>query len=258
MKRLFGVVLLVILAGCATPPPELTVDTGTTGGETGDARSRARVHTELAALYYSRRNMAVALEELRVAQTADPTYPPTYGMFGLVYMELKENALAEKSFQDGLRIAPQDPDLNHNYGWFLCQSGRAVESLKFFRSALRNPLYVTPWRSNAAAGVCALRIGQAQEAETFFEQALRDDPSELNSLLQLGQIRYGQNRLEEARRLVGRYNKLIEPTAESLWLALRVERKLGDRGGEQSYANQLRRRHPTSAEYQKLQRGEYD
>jgi type IV pilus assembly protein PilF len=258
MNRLIGIVLLAFLAGCAAPQPELTVDTGTTGGETGDARSRARVHTELAALYYSRRNMAVALEELRVAQTADPTYPPTYGMFGLVYMELKENQLAERSFQDGLRIAPQDPDLNHNYGWFLCQSGRAVESIKFFRSALRNPLYATPWRSNAAAGVCALRIGQAQEAEAFFEQALRDDPSELNALLQLGQMRYDQNRLEEARRLVGRYNKLIEPTAESLWLAVRVERKLGERNAEQSYANQLRRRHPTSAEYQKLQRGEYD
>jgi len=57
---------------------------------------------------------------------------------------------------------------------------------------------------------------------------------------------------------VTRYNRIVEPTAESLWLALRVERKLGERGAESSYANQLRRRFAASREYQQLQRGEYD
>ena len=76
--------------------------------------------------------------------------------------------------------------------------------------------------------------------------------------MQLGQIRYRQGSLEEARKLVSRFNKIIDPTSESLWLALRVERKLGERVAESSFANQLRRRYPSSREYQQLQRGEYD
>ena len=43
-------------------------------------------------------------------------------MFGLVYMQLKENSRAEESFERALRLSPNDADINHNYGWFLCQT----------------------------------------------------------------------------------------------------------------------------------------
>jgi type IV pilus assembly protein PilF len=230
----------------------------TTTGEPSDPHNRAKVHAELAALYYGRGNMAIALEELRTAVAADANYPLTYSLFGLVYMELREPRLAQENFERGLRLSPTDPDINHNYGWFLCQSGREEESIKYFMKAVSNPLYPTPWRSYSAAGVCSLRKNNLKEAEDFFQRALRMDPNDPGSLLQLGQIRYRQGSLEEARRLVIRYNRLVEPTAESLWLALRVERKLGERGAESSYANQLRRRFAASREYQQLQRGEYD
>ena len=74
----------------------------------------------------------------------------------------------------------------------------------------------------------------------------------------MAQIRYRQGSLDEARKLVLRFNRLVNPTAESLWLALRIERKLGERVAESGYANQLRRRFANSREYQLLQRGEYD
>jgi type IV pilus assembly protein PilF len=41
-------------------------------------------------------------------------------------------------------------------------------------------------------------------------------------------------------------------------MAIRVERKLGDRDAESSLANQLRRRFPDSREYAALTRGAYD
>src|SRR3989338_10746030 len=98
--------------------------------------------------------------------------------------------------------------------------------------AVRNPLYPAPWRSYSAAGICALRKNNLKEAEDLFQRALQLDSNDSASLLQLGQIRYRQGSLEEARRLVARYNKIVEPTPESLWLALRVERKLGERVAE--------------------------
>ncbi len=259
MSRLLGLALLLAVAGCAVPPAqEPVIETGTISGESGEPRNRAKIHTELASLYFERGNMGVALEELRIATSADPNYPQAHGMFGLVYMGLRENQLAEQSFERGLRLAPQDPDLNHNYGWFLCQTARETEAVKYFMLAIRNPLYVTPWRSYAAAGTCALRKNQIKDAEEYFLRALRIEPDDPTSLLQLGQIRYRQANYDESRKLVSRFNKLIEPTPESLWLALRVERKLGERVAEAGFASQLRRRFPGSREYQLLQRGEFD
>jgi type IV pilus assembly protein PilF len=255
MKTLLLLAIVALAAGCAKPPVE---ETGTMIGEVGDPRNRAKLRTELASLYYSNGNLGVALEELRNATTADAGYAPAYGMYGLVYMQMKENQRAEENFERALRLAPNDADINHNYGWFLCQTDREPDSIKYFLNALRNPLYSTPSRSYTAAGVCSLQVKKVKDAETFFERALKFEPDEPVALLGLGQIRYRQGSVGEARKLVARYNKVTTPSAESLWLAVRVERRLGERVAEQSFANQLRRRYPDSTEYQSLMRGQYD
>ena len=249
-------ILLLLLAGCAASHPEH--DTGTILGEVGDPRNRAKLHTELASLYYGNGNLGVALEELRNATVADSNYAPAYGMFGLVYMQMKDNDRAEASFERALRLSPNDADINHNYGWYLCQTAREQASIAFFLNAIRNPLYSTPWRSYSAAGVCSFKVNQLKDAEAFFDRALRVEPDEPSSLLYLGQIRYRQGNVGEARKLVARHNKVAAPSAESLWLALRIERRLGERVAEQSYANQLRRRFPASPEFLLLQRGQFD
>ena len=157
-RTAIAALLALLAAACAAPAPEApTVDGGPIIAEVGDARNRARAHTELAAAYYGRGNMGVALEELRIATAADGSYAPAHGMFGLVYMELRENQLAEQSFARALKLAPNDADINHNYGWFLCQTKRESQAIPYFMQAVRNPLYATPWRSYSAAGICALR-----------------------------------------------------------------------------------------------------
>jgi type IV pilus assembly protein PilF len=257
--RLLALVALAALAACARQPEgPTTADSGMIVGEVGDARNRARVHTELAAAYYDNGNMAVALDELRRATSADSSYAPAHNLLGRVYRELKENRLADESFARALRLAPNDPDINHSYGWFLCQTGREKDSIRYFLQAIRNPLYSSPWRSYSAAGVCSLRDDNVKDADEFFQRALRLEPDEPIATLKLASIRYRQGRMDEARRLVNRFNKVQSPSAESLWLGVRVERRVGDRLSERSYAEQLRRRFPGSPEYQALQRGQYD
>lgn len=256
----FAAVLAAAAAGCASRPsvPEPSLQAATVTGDSSDPRNRARIRTELATLYYSAGNMGVALEEARLALEADPNYALAYSLLGAVYMELREPQLAQQNFERALRLAPTDPEINHRYGWFLCQSGRELESVRYFQQAIRHPLYPTPWRSSAAAGICMMRKGMLKEAEDHFTAALRQDPDEPISLINLADLRYRRGELEEARRLVARYNRLVEPNAESLWLALRIERRLGERTAEASFANQLRRRFPDSREHRLLQRGEYD
>src|SRR3989337_982271 len=67
-----------------------------------------------------------------------------------------------------------------------------------------------------------MRVNNLKDAEEFFQRALKIEPDEPSSLLQLGQIRYRQGSLEEARKLVGRFNRLVAPTAERLWRRARA------------------------------------
>ncbi len=261
MKRVLGLTMVSLLAACAGQPSATfapSAESASIVGEVGDPRNRARVHAELALLYYSRGAMAVALEELRIAAAADPAYAQTYSLFGIVYMELRENALAQANFERALQLSPNDSDISHNYGWFLCETGKEKESISYFLRAIRNPLYGSPARSYSAAGRCAMRMNNLADAEEFLQRALKLDADDPGALLQLAQIRYRQNRHDDARGLTLRHNRLVNPSAESLWLALRIERRLGQRVAENSFATQLRRNFPDSREFQSLQRGEYD
>lgn len=251
--------VLGIVAGCAgggvADAPGS--DSGPIIGEVGAPRDRARIHTELASTYIQTGNLGVALAEARTAVAADSGYAPAYNVLGLVYMELHENAQAEQAFERSLRLNPDDADANHNYGWFLCENRREEESLHYFLRAVRNPLYAAPQKSYVLAAVCAQRKNNDRDALEFLQRALRLDPNYLPALLNLAQLKYRLGNLDEARVLIGRYNKLVDPTAQSLWLALRIERKLGDYATATSYANQLRRRFAGSKEYQEMQKGQF-
>ena len=267
--RIAAAAALALLAGCAGAPSaggsvametaaSGAADTGPIIGEMSAPRERALAHTELAAAYYERGSMGVALEELRIAIGADGNYAPAHNVLGLVHMELKEFPQAEQSFERALRLAPNDADINHNFGWFLCQSGREDLSLRYFLAAIKNPLYATPQKSYTLAGVCALRKGRDGEARDYLERALRLDRNYTPALLGLAQIRYTGGQLRDALELVERFNRLAEPTAESLWLALRIERRLGDRVAEAKHAAELRRRFAGTKEYQDLVKGRYE
>jgi type IV pilus assembly protein PilF len=263
------VLAAALAAGCAaTDPsaPQSGPDRGVQGadpdtgivGEMRDARTRAKAHTDLAGAYYELGNLGVALEEARIAIQADANYAPAYNVLGLVNLELKDAAAAEANFRRGLQLTPQDPDLNHNYGWFLCQTGREDQSIQWFLNAVRNPLYPTPAKSFAAAGRCLVKRNPT-EAATYFDRALRLDPNSFQAMLPYAELLYRRGQLQEAKSLVVRFNRLVpDGTPESLWLGVRIERKLGDRLAEASLASQLRRRYAGSPEYQSLQRGDYD
>lgn len=250
---------LASLAGCATQENDvesaLKPSAGPAGEESAD-RVRARVHTELAAGYYQLGNMPVALEEAKEALRSDSAYGPAHNVLALIYSTLKEDALAESSFQRALQINSLDSDANHNYGEFLCQRKREDEGIRHFLAAVRNPLYRSPERSYANAGVCARRKGDMQGAQTYFQSALKVRPSDAQSLYNMAEIAYTRGDFEGARTHLARLTSVTPPNAEVLWLAVRVERRLGDRNSEASYAAQLRKNFPDSKEARALAAGE--
>lgn len=225
-----------------------------------DSRSRAKIHTELGAMYFQAGNMAVALDELRVAQELDSDYAPAYSVRGLVHASLREFDLAEAQFNKALRLTPNDPEVNNNYGWFLCQTGKERQSIAYFLNALKSPLYATPDLAYANAGACALKAGDLEGAEAYLQQAVRmARDGAIVPRTQLATLHYKRGNYQEARILINAVLKDMDlPSAEVLWLALRVEKKLGNRSAESSLAVQLRGRHPNSRENQEFIKGNFE
>jgi len=231
-----------------TPMPRTDSQPLDRSNEEPAARKRARAHTELAASYFEMRNMPVALEEVEIALKSDPQYGPAHTVAALVYADLRKDDLANQHFQRALSIDSRDPDANHNYGRFLCDRQREAEALKYFQAALSNPLYQTPERSYVNAGVCTRRRGDVAGAEDYFLRALKVNPFEAQALYQLMDISYQRGAYAQAKEYLTRMEKITSPSAEVLWLALRIERRLGDRNSEAAYGQQLRRRYPDSRE----------
>lgn len=252
----------VLLAGCATelasPASSAAEQPVSQQTATSGAQQRAKVHTELGALYLQNGSLAVALDEARAALSADSNYAPAYSLMGLTYMQMRENAAAERNFEQALGLAPHDPEINNNFGWFLCQTGREQRSLSYFNVAIKSPLYATPAMPLTNAGVCLLRLKDDKGAEEYFMRALKFDPENLRAIFLLADICYRQDRLAAARLHLSELQKLIDPSAESLWLAVRIERKAGNRQAEARYASQLRQDFAGSPEYSKLLQGQYE
>ena len=264
-KFLLAVLCVVGLAACADLPQ--TASSASSGPEAAavanspdetDPRRRARLRVELAMEYFSQRQFSIALAELRNAQRIDANYPDMYNALGLVYMELGERALADENFRQGLRLAPNDSEINNNYGWFLCQTDRAAQSLPYFQTALRNSLYATPAIASRNAGICAQRSGDLAAAQDYLQNAFRLDPSSAVTTYYLAEVLYRKKEYERAKFYIGRINQQGEPNAASLWLAIKIEHARGDKAGEQALAVQLRRRFPESREYIAYQRGLFD
>ena len=211
-------------------------------------RQRAEIHAELAAGYYERGQMGVALEELALAEKFDPTHPQIFNLYGLVYSVMGELPRAEANFRRALELAPNDADTRHNWGWYLCTHGRERESIAEFEVALRNPLYRTPEIALVNAGKCSVSIGDVAAADRYFRRALQVRPADATAAYNLALLSYKATRLDESRALLRVVMQHNVPAPEALFLGMCIERKLGDRQSEQSYVTQLRNRYPDSAE----------
>ncbi len=263
-RWLAALALGAVLGGCATtgnaPVPSSSEVAAVIPQATNETeqRRRARIRLELAANYYQQGNFNVALDELRHALEVDPGYAAAYGVLGLVYRDLGDLDRAEDSFQRGLQLAPGDPDLNNNYGWFLCQTGRERKSIEYFQRALKDPLYATPAKPLHNAGICSMRLGDEAAAEGYFQRAFQVDPSNAVAMFNLGELYLKRRDLERAHFYSQRLSSTYEPTAQTLWLSLRVARARGDADSQASFAAQLRRRFPASPEAGRLAAGKFD
>jgi type IV pilus assembly protein PilF len=244
-------ILAALLAGCSS---QSTTETKpVTDNRAADGRRRAEVHTALAGEYYARGNFTVALAEVRSALKDDSAYTPAYNMQGLIYMELHEDGQARESFNQALKMSPNNAEVLNNFGWFLCLRNDTERGLDMIHRAATDNFYPTPEKAYLSAGLCLRRLGRMQEAEDQLRRAVLIRPDLIGALYNLAAITYERGSLKEAETYLLRYMSLTgSPSLEALVMGVRIARGRNDSSAEQSYLQQLRRRFPDAPEAREL------
>jgi len=242
VKTLLPILVAALLAGCVA---QTTVETRSVqDAQAIDARRRAEIHTSLASQYYQRGNFVVALDETRLALKDDSTYYPALNVRALVFMELREDAQARTAFEQALALAPNDPDILNNYGWFLCLRGEGARGMDYFKRVQSDPMYTTPEKALLNAGLCARFAGRNVEAEDYLRRAVVFKPDLGGALYSLAEILFEKGSYKESENYLVRYMRLGEPTLSALVLGVKIARAQGDKQAEDSMSQQLRRRFP--------------
>lgn len=224
-----------------------------------DVPRLAQARLELAAAYFGRGQNATALDEVRAALQADPNQPAAYSLRGLIQAAMGDSGPAEQSFLQGLRLSGRDADILHNYAWFLCQERRYAEADQQFAAAVQVPGYRDAARTLMVQGVCQARAQRWAEAERTLGRAYELDPSNPSTGVNFAEVLHRRGEDERARFYIRRVNQVEDQvTAQTLWLALRIERSLGQAAQVAQLGQQLRNRFPQAPETQALERGRFD
>lgn len=238
-ELLMAVVLVLGTAGCATPPEQPSER---------NLRTAAEANVQLGVGYLQQGKYDLALAKLEKAIEQDPNLASAHNVIAVLYERLNQNDLAEQHYRRALSLDPGDSGTHNNYGRFLCMRNQLREAEEQFLIALKNPLYPTPEIAHTNAGICALRVPDKAKAEEHFRRAVKVNPRYREALFELAKLNFDQERYLPARAYLQRYLDLAPRSADSLWLGVRIERKLGNKDAAASYALLLKSNFPDSEE----------
>ncbi len=238
---LLGVTLLV---SCVTT-------TTSSIGSSASSEEAARLNMDLGISYLRRGDYDEAIFKLKKSIQDEPNNPTAHRALGLAYEELGDSQGAEKEYRIAVRQGPDDADALNQLASFLCMRGDKSEAQKLFDRAVNIPLYKDRAMLYVNAGTCIKNYDLAQ-AENYLRNALALRPDYPVALFQLGEVAYASENYLQARAFLERYVAVSSSTADSLWLAYRVEVAMNDPVSAKTFADQLLKKFPASVQTRML------
>jgi type IV pilus assembly protein PilF len=219
--------------------------------------SPATLYVEMAEEYYNRGQTEIAFRRAQQAIEADKNYPKAHAWLAFIYEEMGKPDLAATHYERAVKLAPNNSDVLYAFGAYQCRQKRYAEADVYFKKALDNPLYATPWVAMTNAGTCAGSAGDAAKAERYYRAAVTANPGFGAALVKLAEIELKRGNMQGAKVYLDRY---FEPTTlrtpatarEALTAAATTERALGNRARAAEYEKALRANFPDTPETREL------
>lgn len=208
----------------------------------------AQSNVRLGIGYLEQGKINIALEKMQKALKADPDYVQAHSGIALIYQQMGEYDKARDHYERALELDPDSGAIQNNYATLLCKIGKPREAEKHFLKAINSRGYRTPAEALENLGTCLLQVPDYANAEKYLRQSLKINPRLPGALLQMAHVSVENGRYMSGRAYLQRFQEVAKMTPESLWLGIKVERKLGDSNAIMKYKSQLIRKFPDSAE----------
>ena len=207
--------ILLTLTGCPPPAPEV---------RTQDAID----HYLRGKLLYEDGEMEAALAELAKAIEADPALATAHAVIGDIFRKQDDVPLAVRAYERAVEANPYNYRNHYNCGALHQMLADAADVLETVQKHLKRAtqLYLRTLKLKADdydatlnLGVCYFRLGDLEEAKSYFETAAEIDPSQPHAHSNLGAIYDNQADYAAAAAM---YRRSLERDGEQalVWLNL--------------------------------------
>lgn len=243
-------ILFMALSGCITT----NGDGATTTKDETSADERVGIYAQLARGYMKEQRFEIAQRELRKALEILPNHSESNYIMGLLMIELKQYSDVDRFMTQAVKHDPNNAAAAHDYGVFLCQTGKELRSINYFDKAVANPFFARPELSLMRAGECLYKVSDFVRAEKYLKRSLSVNPKLHPALLSLAKIKYEARSYLSARAYIERFYAITKPQPVSLLLGYKIELALKANDVAEKYRVQLLETFPASDEARDLRR----
>jgi type IV pilus assembly protein PilF len=244
-KVLVGLTMAVLVSGCVSTSsgPKKPV------ADTSDA---AELNYQLGARYYHNGNYELARDRLKTSIEMNPKNAVAHTTLALTYEKLDNIRPATASYEQAIRVAPNDYEVLNTYAVFLCRRHSYDEATRYFDRAGKIRENDNAQITLTNAGVCMTQKPDLARAEAYFRAALEHKSNYGEALLQLCLLKISQDEYLPARAFLQRYLSVNPPSSGILYLGVQIEDELGDERARSDYADRILREFPKSAEARRI------
>ncbi|KXI27530.1 type IV pilus biogenesis/stability protein PilW [Paraglaciecola hydrolytica] len=215
-------------------------------GDNFDQQKAAKTRVSLGLTYLKNGNYSQAKFNLDKALEFAPRSADAHFGLAYYYQSVGEFAAAESAYQKAMDYDPHNADIANSYGAFLCQQGKYPKAKEYFLKAINSSNYISSAETYENLALCSQSNGYQAEATEYLRSAVNHQPGRSKSLFLLTQSLVREQKWDEARSTLRKYEKVAQINAESLLLSTQIEQALGNLEIALSYGDMLLKMYPDS------------
>jgi tetratricopeptide (TPR) repeat protein len=199
----------------------------------------ARAYGNLGAIYVRQKQWQQAIDAYSKALRLEPANASAHYNLGFIYFSTNNSARAEEEYRKALTLDANLPLAYLHLGQMALRAQKYDEAIKLLTEGM--PRFDKDDKQAAlrTLGRAQFARGDRAGARATFAEAVTNDPNDAESLLFLGRIDRGDNKLEDARSELERAQRAAPQSQVIMLQRLLVARDMNDLAGERELLTAL-------------------
>ena len=227
--------IISLLVGCAAQNDSV-IEKKKQSQRTNEA---ARINTQLGLAYLKQGDRARAKGKLLNAMKLAPQSPDVNAGFAYYLERSGDIERADQYYRKAINVSGNSGAQLNNYGAFLCRNKHYDEANRYFLKAVDDVKYINASGAYENAGLCAEAGGNDDQAIQYFKKALVQDPQRKPSLIEALQLLNKQHQDKLALELLKQYPEITYQDSGLVKQGIRLAEIVHDENALAFYQSRL-------------------